>query len=215
MFCGECGNQIRDDAAFCVKCGVATGAAPVRAVGQVAVANLKSRLTFIVLGVFLGNFGVHNFYAGYTGRAVAQLLVTLMAQLLTTLRNRSLILPVMAVWVPLITVWMWVIVEVCTVKNDAQGRPTTTSMRGVGQDRATRWVLPVGRSGYAIAAGYLGLFSLLVVPAPLALLFGILAVNDLKKNPTRHGILRRIIQQIGMTTSLAQTAFPERHAVSC
>ena len=35
-----------------------------------------------------------------------------------------------------------------------------------GQDRTMRWLLPVGRSGYAITAGYVGLFSLLVAPAP-------------------------------------------------
>src|SRR5262245_27835588 len=33
----------------------------------------KSRTTYILLGVFLGPLGAHNFYAGYTGRAVGQL----------------------------------------------------------------------------------------------------------------------------------------------
>ena len=31
-----------------------------------------------VLGIFLGSLGVHNFYLGYTGKAVAQLLITLL-----------------------------------------------------------------------------------------------------------------------------------------
>lgn len=30
-----------------------------------------------MLGIFLGVFGVHNFYLGYTGKAVAQLVITL------------------------------------------------------------------------------------------------------------------------------------------
>ncbi len=55
-----------------------------------------------------------------------------------------------------------------------------------------RMLLPVGRSPYAIIAGYLGLFSLIILPAPLALLFGILAVRDIKKNPKRHGMGRAI-----------------------
>src|SRR5215469_14697985 len=34
----------------------------------------RSRMTYILLGVLLGAFGGHNFYAGYTKRAVMQLL---------------------------------------------------------------------------------------------------------------------------------------------
>ena len=37
----------------------------------------KSRLIYILLALFLGGFGVHNFYAGYTGKGVAQLLLTI------------------------------------------------------------------------------------------------------------------------------------------
>jgi hypothetical protein len=54
-------------------------------------------------------------------------------------------------------------------------------------DESLKWVLPVGRSVLAIAAGYLGLFSVLLLPAPLALVFGILALKDLKKNPAKIG----------------------------
>ncbi len=55
-----------------------------------------------------------------------------------------------------------------------------------------RMILPVGRSGWAIAAGYLGLFSLLILPAPFALVTGILAVIDIKRHPQRHGMGRAI-----------------------
>lgn len=37
----------------------------------------KSKIVAGLLGLFLGGFGVHNFYLGYTGKAVAQLLLTL------------------------------------------------------------------------------------------------------------------------------------------
>lgn len=53
-------------------------------------------------------------------------------------------------------------------------------------DATMRMLLPIGRSGYAIAAGYLGLFSILLVPAPFALLFGILGVRDIKKNKDKY-----------------------------
>lgn len=51
-------------------------------------------------------------------------------------------------------------------------------------------VVPVGRSGWAIAAGYFGLLSILVLPAPFALWFGVLAIRDIKKNPEKLGMVR-------------------------
>lgn len=59
-------------------------------------------------------------------------------------------------------------------------------------DPSLRFILPVGRSGYAIAAGYLGLFSLIVFPAPFALLFGILAVGDIRQHPKKLGMGRAV-----------------------
>ena len=38
----------------------------------------KSKIAAGLLGIFLGSFGVHNFYLGYTGKGVAQLLITLL-----------------------------------------------------------------------------------------------------------------------------------------
>lgn len=55
-----------------------------------------------------------------------------------------------------------------------------------------RMLLPVGRSWLAIVAGYLGLFSLICFPAPLALIFGILAIMDIRKHPEKHGMGRAI-----------------------
>ena len=62
----------------------------------------------------------------------------------------------------------------------------------LGDDAGVRWLLPVGRSGWAIAAGYLGLFAFLILPAPLALLAGILAVRDIRRRPGIHGMGRAI-----------------------
>ena len=59
-------------------------------------------------------------------------------------------------------------------------------------DGVMRMILPVGRSGYAIAAGYLGLFSVLLFFAPFAILFGVLALSDLKKHPDKLGKGRAI-----------------------
>jgi hypothetical protein len=62
----------------------------------------------------------------------------------------------------------------------------------IGENAGVRMLLPVGRSMWAIAAGYLGLFSVLFVPAPLALICGIMAIIDIKKHPDRHGMGRAI-----------------------
>jgi uncharacterized RDD family membrane protein YckC len=72
-----------------------------------------------------------------------------------------------------------------------------------GDDPALRWVLPVGRSGWAIAAGYLGLFSLLVVPAPFALATGIIAVVRIRRDPKLHGMGRAVF---GIVMGLLGTA---------
>ena len=68
----------------------------------------KSRLAYILLGIFLGGLGVHNFYAGYTSKGIIQLLITLLVGWLV---------------LPAIGVGIWVIIELCTVTTDAQGNP--------------------------------------------------------------------------------------------
>ena len=50
-------------------------------------------------------------------------------------------------------------------------------------------LLPIGpQSGLAIAAGYLGLFSLILgVTAPLGVILGVLALRDLRDHPEKRG----------------------------
>jgi hypothetical protein len=59
-----------------------------------------------------------------------------------------------------------------------------------------RFLLPVGRSGWAIAAGYAGLFAVLFFPAPIALVLGIVAIRDIQKHPEKHGMGRAIFAVI-------------------
>ena len=59
-------------------------------------------------------------------------------------------------------------------------------------DPALRMVVPINTSALAIVAGYLGLVSVLCLPAPFALLFGIMAMNHLRKNPKLDGKGRAI-----------------------
>lgn len=63
----------------------------------------KDRAAYILLAVLLG-FGVHNFYAGYKSRGLTQLLCTFLS--------------CGFLWFPM---WVWAIVEACTVEVDAAG----------------------------------------------------------------------------------------------
>ncbi|MDP6601197.1 MAG: TM2 domain-containing protein [Phycisphaerales bacterium] len=65
------------------------------------------RVAYILLAILVGNFGIHNFLAGYTSRGITQLLIS--------------VLLFWTVIAPL-AVWIWAIVEACTVWRDARGR---------------------------------------------------------------------------------------------
>lgn len=100
MFCKNCGQQyVSDDAVICVKCGAqkGTGANFCPNCGQQTPPNSavclncgvslqaygqkgdKSKIAAGLLGIFLGTFGVHNFYLGYTTKAIIQLVMTVVS----------------------------------------------------------------------------------------------------------------------------------------
>ena len=66
----------------------------------------KSRGTYIVLGLFLGCLGIHNFYAGHSGKGIAQLLITLFLGWL-----------VVGIFITAI----WALIDIISVKTDADG----------------------------------------------------------------------------------------------
>jgi hypothetical protein len=89
------------------------GAQPVAAVATAAPAadlcfepdaEAKNRMTFIILGVLLGPFGAHNFYAGYTGKGIAQLCITVLTLGLGSPMS-----------------WAWAVIDVWTVDRDQRG----------------------------------------------------------------------------------------------
>jgi len=67
-YCDKCGNKLTSSAAFCSKCG--------NAVNGTTREEAKSKLGAGLLGIFLGGLGIHNFYLGYTNKAIAQILLT-------------------------------------------------------------------------------------------------------------------------------------------
>ena len=115
MKCPYCDNEVPMNVTNCPSCGAQV---PQQAqqyqqpmMGQMPqmnpmAATAKSRTVYVLLAIFLGALGVHNFYAGYTGRGIAQLLITLLTM----------------GWAAEIS-WIWAIIEAITVKNDAKGIP--------------------------------------------------------------------------------------------
>jgi TM2 domain-containing membrane protein YozV len=67
-------------------------------------ARAKSRVAFVLLGIFLGIFGMHNFYAGYNKRGAIQLALT-----------------VLTFFYAAVITWIWAIIEVCVVNQDSEG----------------------------------------------------------------------------------------------
>ncbi len=69
-YCSHCGEAVKPHQVVCLNCG-----AQIKAKSE-NFGNISSRqLAGGLLGIFLGVWGVHNFYLGYTQKAVIQLLL--------------------------------------------------------------------------------------------------------------------------------------------
>jgi TM2 domain-containing membrane protein YozV len=68
----------------------------------------KDRVAYILLALFLGGLGIHNFYAGYNKTGLIQLLLVLPGAFLTC-------------GITALVVSIWAIIEACTVTQDANG----------------------------------------------------------------------------------------------
>lgn len=129
MKCEYCDNEVPVGVTRCPSCGAAvrgfppalaamTTSSTVETPSQMSCvekattvpsgveAERKSRIAYVLLGIFLGGFGIHNFYAGRPNRALGQLLTTLLAGWLI---------------LPLIAVWVWVLCDVCAITTDGNG----------------------------------------------------------------------------------------------
>ena len=125
MKCPYCDNEVPYNVTTCPSCGAqVTQQQPPPPVpqqqpygqqpyGQQPVNGLdprmlvaKTRSTYIILAILLGEFGVHNFYAGYNSKAWTQLLITILTGGYCCLIS-----------------WVWAVIEAINVKSDAQGIP--------------------------------------------------------------------------------------------
>ena len=133
--CQTCGTIINDDTANnCVNCGaVLTVAQPAQPeqpqyqqqyqqpqygqpqyqqqYQQPQTLQPKSKMAAGILGILLGTFGVHNFYLGYTGKAVAQLLITILSCFFLS--------PISAIW----GLIEGIMILTGSINTDAKGMP--------------------------------------------------------------------------------------------
>lgn len=70
-FCANCGGELNPGAAICTNCGAA--AKPI--VNENG--EQKSKLVAVLLAFFLGGFGIHDFYLGYTKYGIIKIVLTL------------------------------------------------------------------------------------------------------------------------------------------
>jgi len=82
--------------------------APLLPAHLLPVAPPKKRVQFVLLAIFLGMFGAHNFYAGYTKKGFIQVCFT-----------------VLTCFYAAVVSWVWAIVEACVVNTDADGEQFT------------------------------------------------------------------------------------------
>ena len=109
ILCSCCKKGMSATAASCPHCGAVNGAAPV----------YKSRFIYIILGLFLGGFGIHDIYANYD-HGVAHFFIALVGTVCACMGETGavifggLLLGVNSIWV---------ISEICTVEKDGNGVP--------------------------------------------------------------------------------------------
>ena len=69
---------MEENAVFCGNCGTKQDESVPVFEGKVENPG-KSKIAAGILGILLGGLGIHNFYLGFTGKALAQLLISVLS----------------------------------------------------------------------------------------------------------------------------------------
>ena len=76
-FCANCGKEVAPNAAVCMNCGVACTTA------KAAGGDLggQDKTTMIIICLFLGGFGIHNFMMGESKKGITKIIATFLCGL--------------------------------------------------------------------------------------------------------------------------------------
>lgn len=77
MYCSNCGHKMEENFKVCLTCGRPKKKEEPKV--RIDNSTAKSKLIAVLLALFFGVFGIHNFYLGYNGKGLAQLLITLIS----------------------------------------------------------------------------------------------------------------------------------------
>ncbi|MBD5460783.1 MAG: TM2 domain-containing protein [Lachnospiraceae bacterium] len=110
-FCPNCGKPVNPTSAVCMNCGVA--------LQNAAQYQPKSKMAAGLLGIFLGAFGVHNFYLGYTTKAVIQLVCSIVGIVLSCIFVGIFLTMGMSIW----GLIEGIMILVGKIDKDANGTP--------------------------------------------------------------------------------------------
>ena len=78
-YCTSCGSQIEETTKFCPNCGSPQKGDVYVNYGNNSNTEAKSRIVAGLLAIFLGGWGIHNFYLGYTNKGIMQLVITILS----------------------------------------------------------------------------------------------------------------------------------------
>lgn len=83
-FCSSCGASINEDSKFCPSCGSTVNSNNSNQNNNTynnqknyTSTGAKSKMVAGLLGIFLGAWGIHNFYLGYNGKGTLQIILTI------------------------------------------------------------------------------------------------------------------------------------------
>lgn len=81
-FCTNCGTEIEKGQDKCVVCGKVFNykkepiSETYKGINSAINPGEKSRVIAVILGIFFGSYGIHNFYLGYKNRGIIQFLLS-------------------------------------------------------------------------------------------------------------------------------------------
>ncbi|MBR1931976.1 MAG: TM2 domain-containing protein [Lachnospiraceae bacterium] len=116
-YCHNCGKALQPGSGVCLSCGVPSTTVS----ASTANGEAKSKIAAGLLGIFLGGFGIHNFYLGYTSKAITQLVLTIVGIVLSCIVVGVFLVMGVSIW----GLVEGIMILTGKINTDANGIPLT------------------------------------------------------------------------------------------